>query len=62
MMSENKELKREIAELRKELEEAYHDLKWAEEDAEDSIQRFFDLQANQVQLRWYEKVLRYVFT
>lgn len=66
MMTKNKKriikLEAELAELEAQYDEALNDIKYWEEDAEHSLQMYIQLRQSMTQLRWYEKLLRKVFS
>ena len=57
---ENADLRGHIHDLENEIYELRADLKWAEEDVEHTMELLLEAQSNK--LRWYEKVIRNVFS
>lgn len=57
---ENEDLRNHIRNLEEQMYELRADLKWAEEDVEHTMELLREMQNNE--LRWYEKVIRNVFS
>ena len=57
---ENEDLRNHIRNLEEQMYELRADLKWAEEDVEHTMDLLREMQNNE--LRWYEKVIRNVFS